>query len=653
MTLSPPRPRALAGAALALGLLLPALPAAAAGARPTAAPAAGPAAAPVTRAPVDRAALASARVLARTASDGAQLHQSTAPGLRAPGAALRTAPDGSTSSLVAGSAGAPVSSWSVTYVGFPRAAKHAFQRAVDQWAGIVASPTRIRVCATFKDLGDDGLLGQAGPGAFLVGDTSDGSYAYAVALANSLSGRDLVPLDRGSRDDRCTDDDGYDVQAEFNSNPDADFYTGGGGGPSRGQIDLQTVVLHELGHGLGFLGSMDVEQQRGYYSDPPFIYDRFTVDALGQPLLAEPDGSPSLAVKLRSDVSWNGAEGVEANGGERPPLYAPSTFQPGSSYSHLDEDAYPAGTRNSLLTPQLDAQEVVHDPGPVAVGMLRDLGYRASVEGRTRAAATEDSGVVDLVSRNTDGSLGFRTLSTSDELSPSKDLGGRALGRPAVATRSDGTVEVFERRRDDHLYGRRRAPDGSWTGWQDLGGVITASPAAMRYDDDELRVFVRGDDGALYQRRSPSPGTWSSFKRLGGRLASHSTPAAVSPAPGRIDVVVRSRDDRALRKTLADRDWQSFVTLGGSLLSDPALGSAAVGRSVLLKRGSDKALYAKTLTAEGARNFEALGGTLLGAPGAAAQAGSGQLDVFVVGKGLRLYRKRWSGGSWSGYEALS
>ena len=656
MTPSLPRPRALAGAAVALGLLLPALPSAAGPAAAPGGPAPARQALPGTAVPaLERPALQRAEVLARRAADGAQVRRRDVPVARGGTAALRTTADGSTASVVAGEPSAPVSTWRVSYIGFPSDAKRAFQRAVDQWAGIVASPKRIKVCATFKDLGDDGLLGQAGPGAFLVGNTSDGNYAYPIALANALTGRDNDPLQEGSRENRCADDDGYDVYAEFNSNPDADFYTGSDDRPGRGQLDLETVVLHELGHGLGFIGSMDVQQQRGYYEQPPFVYDRFPVDAVGQRLLDEPNGSLTLGAKLRSgDISWNGAAGVDANGGQRPALYAPSTFQPGSSYSHLDEDAFPRGTRNSLLTPQLSAQEVVRDPGPVAVGMLRDLGYAASHEGFTRAAAAEDGGPVDVVARHDDGALGVRTVTSSGELGPLKDLGGRALGRPAVATRSDGTVEVFERGRNEHLYTRRRSPEGQWTAWQDLGGTITASPAVTRFDGNELHVFVRGSDGALYRLRSRSPGTFSSYKRIGGRLAGGSGPAAVSPSPGRIDVVVRWRDDRARRMTyVSGSGFAPFADLGGSLVSDPALASSTTGESVLLKRGSDRAVYAKTLTDTGAGGFRSLGGNVLGPPAAAAEPGSDRLDVFVVGRDLRLFRKTLSGGSWSGYTPLS
>jgi hypothetical protein len=67
--------------------------------------------------------------------------------------------------------------------------------------------------------------------------------------------------------------------------------------------------------------------------------------------------------------------GIRAAGGTRPVLYTPSTWEEGSSYSHLDEDTYPAGSPDSLMTPVLDLGEVVRDPGSVALGMLADVGW--------------------------------------------------------------------------------------------------------------------------------------------------------------------------------------------------------------------------------------------------------------------------------------
>src|SRR3954447_21754578 len=61
----------------------------------------------------------------------------------------------------------PVSNWQVTYCGFDAypQAKQPFQAAVDIWAGLIDTPNDnvpIKVKATFKNLHDPDVLGQAG-----------------------------------------------------------------------------------------------------------------------------------------------------------------------------------------------------------------------------------------------------------------------------------------------------------------------------------------------------------------------------------------------------------------------------------------------------------------------------------------------------------
>ena len=58
-----------------------------------------------------------------------------------------------------------------------------------------------------------------------------------------------------------------------------------------------------------------------------------------------------------------------------PKLYAPAAWQAGSSYSHLDEATYPAGNANSLMTPAIGANEVIHSPGPITLGIFSDSGW--------------------------------------------------------------------------------------------------------------------------------------------------------------------------------------------------------------------------------------------------------------------------------------
>ena len=54
-------------------------------------------------------------------------------------------------------------------------------------------------------------------------------------------------------------------------------------------------------------------------------------------------------------------------------MYAPSVWDPGSSISHLDEQA--TLQENSLMTPYIDPGEAIHNPGKYTLSILGDLGW--------------------------------------------------------------------------------------------------------------------------------------------------------------------------------------------------------------------------------------------------------------------------------------
>ena len=288
--------------------------------------------------------------------------------------------------LRASAEGQPTSTFEVTYTGFNTEQRTAFQRAVDIWSNIVVSSVPIRVDAQLSSL-PAGVLGSAGPGAAY--QSSNNNTLYVAALANAISGRDIS---QGRTPD---------ILADFTNDPNL-FYYGNDAVP-QGQFDFTTVVLHEIGHGLGFLNGLEVVTDENgavvgtYGTDTtpsPFIYDRFIVQQ-------QPDGSvinvvdsyrresPELADALQDGqptgnsfeqepLLWDGASAVSAAGGSRPLLFAPPTFSQGSSIGHLDEGTYRPGNRNALMTPVLDRQEVARDPGPISIGILEDQGWGIS-----------------------------------------------------------------------------------------------------------------------------------------------------------------------------------------------------------------------------------------------------------------------------------
>ena len=279
-------------------------------------------------------------------------------------------------------ASAPTANISVNYIGpWTASAQTAFQYAVGIWETLISSPVTIVIDAEWGSL-PPGVLGGAGPEDFyrdFPNAPAAGTW-YPIALANSLAGSDLEP-------------GAADIGATFSS-VYSNWYFGIDGSPG-GNIDFVSVVLHEIGHGLGFSGSMLVDngvtqaECRGISGEGcwgwgtgfPFTYDRFTENGSNQGLIntgffANP--SAALGGQLAgNNIFFDGPNTTAANGGVPARLYAPAGWEQGSSYSHLNDATYD-GTANALMTHAIAAGEANHDPGPVAMALFKDIGWVVS-----------------------------------------------------------------------------------------------------------------------------------------------------------------------------------------------------------------------------------------------------------------------------------
>ena len=126
-----------------------------------------------------------------------------------------------------------------------------FQQAAAIWGAVLTSPVPIRVEARFDPIGGctatSGVLGSAGPltaSSNFPGAELPNTW-YHIALASKLAGSDLAA---GVND----------ISARFNTNVDnatclgtSNWYYGFDHNHGT-NVDLLAVVLHELGHGLGF-----------------------------------------------------------------------------------------------------------------------------------------------------------------------------------------------------------------------------------------------------------------------------------------------------------------------------------------------------------------------------------------------------------------
>ena len=283
--------------------------------------------------------------------------RSTRPTLVAPDRARTASPDSVSATTAAGA------QFTVTYSGFSPAARTAFQRAVDLWAATVQSSVPITVKASFTPLGR-GVLGSAGPSGVYknFSGAPQRETWYVDAIANKRAGRQLDPSP--------------DIVAEFNSSF-SNWHFGSAAAP-QGTYDFTSIVLHELGHGLGFLGAGYVAGGVGTVreSGSPISYDRFTENGAGKALPTFADRSAALKTQLTGGNLFFDSPAVrDANSARPARLYAPATWQDGSSYSHLAEGTYRAGNRNSLMTPFLSDGETIRSPGPITKAILTTIGW--------------------------------------------------------------------------------------------------------------------------------------------------------------------------------------------------------------------------------------------------------------------------------------
>jgi len=258
----------------------------------------------------------------------------------------------------------------VEYVGFPPNAQAAFQRAVDIWSTLITSPVPIRIRATWEPLADN-VLGGARPGTYLRSPQMPRFPAwYPVALFEKLLGVEFDPTQP-------------DIVASFNSS-NLDWFFGVTGQPGNSQYDLTTVVLHEIGHGLGFTSSFGLnDQNQGSWglSNLPFVFDGFLRDNQDRSLVdtvAFRNPSVQLRTALTNqNVFFNAPLANRQNRNQAVKLYAPTAFSRGSSISHLDFATYNT-TENQLMVHAQTRGSATLDPGSLIMAIFADMGWVAT-----------------------------------------------------------------------------------------------------------------------------------------------------------------------------------------------------------------------------------------------------------------------------------
>jgi hypothetical protein len=256
------------------------------------------------------------------------------------------------------------STFQVNYRDFPAWARNDVQAAIDNWSANFVSSTPIAVDASWGRSATDGILGSARPGNYFSNfpGAPDATLWYPSALANALAGVDL-------------DKNNAEIVIQVNSA--ANWDQRNDHQPTNSEYDLESVFIHEIAHGLGFLSTDSYDTYFKYgILDQPTAYDAYAQTPDARRLSDLPSPSIELGQALTNTLVWSGSLGIRANNGVKPVLYTPARYQDGSSVSHLDESTYSSAGANSVMTPNLDAGEVFQGPGPLLLAMMEDLRNR-------------------------------------------------------------------------------------------------------------------------------------------------------------------------------------------------------------------------------------------------------------------------------------
>jgi hypothetical protein len=290
----------------------------------------------------------------------------------------------------------------------------AVQAAADFWGARLSSSVTIQVSAAFNPLtcsSTSAVLGSTSPFAFVrdfTGAPVAGTW-YPVALANALFGSDLDPSNP-------------DITTQFNSSIGTcplprTWYYGLDGNPAGGQIDLFSVVLHELGHGLGFLTVVDLasgSKLQGF--NDTFMLNLIDQGASPPDYSSMTDAQRVAASTDTGNLQWVGANvralsGILTAGavGDHVRIYAPNPQQPGSSVSHWDKVLTP----DQLLEPAYTGP--LHNP-ILELPLLKDIGWTVLMGVDTHNFNQDVNS--DILWRDTSGNVAIWEMNGTSVLNP-------------------------------------------------------------------------------------------------------------------------------------------------------------------------------------------------------------------------------------------
>ena len=248
----------------------------------------------------------------------------------------------------------------------PAHAKAAIEAGIASWADkLSTNGAPVVVEVSWTSFGHPGILGFAGPTGFFTDPSLPTGYLYPTALTNVLSGSDVngaIP----------------EITVALNSDLEGNgtWYYGTGTPPSN-QIDLTTVVTHEVGHGVGFVTSAADNGGLIELANPPFVYDA----------LMQQSGTPVINMANPGAVLTSSDADIKISTTQIAPLFVPGTWYQGTSASHF---LNAGATAPSLMAPTLNPGVINRTLDGYTLGVINEIGWPL-VPGPTQPTITSTS----------------------------------------------------------------------------------------------------------------------------------------------------------------------------------------------------------------------------------------------------------------------
>ena len=237
----------------------------------------------------------------------------------------------------------------------------ATSHALNLWSQQLVGTVPVDINVTLTSMGAGILGGSYRQPSYLINGTF-----YPSPLANQLLGYDFSTQ--------------RDIRIEMNSN--FSWYYGTNAPTPSNQVDWITIMLHEITHGLGFFslcgnnGAYSYATSTGGISPTsyPGIFDRqLYLGTTGSICLTDINQS-QRATLVTSNNLYSGRPSsylLAANGGTRVKMYAPNSWQGGSSVSHWDDMV----TFSTFMKWSASYGFRLHTFNAQKIGILRDMGW--------------------------------------------------------------------------------------------------------------------------------------------------------------------------------------------------------------------------------------------------------------------------------------